>query len=340
MNEVQEKKDINIFNYPWHVAHQYSLCKIPDTKWYQLINPFRAWGGKHRPSPENRFEVPHYEPGKYDVAVLHLDQQCIDENIGKAQLFMQVTKNIKDIPKIVINHGTPFWPEEYDASEIITKMKMLCHDCHMVYNSHRAKEMWESQGPIGLSGQTIIHGIDEENEWYDLPKEPMVATMLSPAGLPKYYNRELLNSVRSKLKERGIRHLWVGGDWVAPNYEEYRNVVGRMLVYFNPTLESPMPRSRSEAMLSGACVVTLPNHGAEDFIKHGVNGFHVPNNPTVIADFLEKLVNENYDLCVKIGQEGKKTAKELFNAKRYQKEWTELLKSVISGNHGKNTSTK
>lgn len=318
-----------IINCPWHVAHQAELLKVPDTEWYQIINTVRKWTTWARPDSPNRIPVPHYEPGKYDVAVLHIDQQCVDPSFGKSRLFRELNECIRDVPKIIINHGTPFWPEQMESDEIIAKMHMLIPpDAHVVYNSERAQEMWESKGPMGATSRTIIHGLDID-EWRDLPKEPRVITTLSKAGLNKYYNRTLLLEVQSRLKERGIPHVWIGGDWESKGFEDYKEFIGRSLVYFNPTLESPMPRSRTEAMLSGACVVTLPNHGAEKFIEHGVNGIHVPNNPDVCADLLENLVRLNYRRAEQIGHAGKMTAREIFTAERFQNEWRALLNEVI-----------
>ena len=289
-----------------------------------MVNTVRRWG-KYRPTPGNLSKVAYYEPGAYDLAVLHVDQQCVDPSFGKSRLYKELDEEIKDIPKIVINHGTPFWPEVYEQDDIIRKMKMLIGDNHIVYNSHRAKEMWEKNGPIGKSARVIIHGMDAD-EWLDLPKEPRVIT--TPAGLPKYYNRMLLAEVQGRLKERGIAHVWIGEDWTSTGFDDYREFIARSLVYFNPTLESPMPRSRTEAMLSGVCTVTLPNHGAEEFIKQGENGFHVPNNPEVCADLIEELVTKHYDECIEIGRRGKETARTLFSGERFRSDWRNLIKEI------------
>lgn len=322
------EKMIRIFNTPWHVAHQYELYKIPGTHWSHVVNTVRKWG-KYRPTPRNLDKVAYYESGKYDVAVLHVDQQCVDPSFGKSRLYRELNDAITDIPKIVINHGTPFWPEVYEQDEIIRAMKMLLAGNHVVYNSHRAKEMWEQNGPIGESGRTIIHGLDPD-EWFDLTKEPRVITTLSPAGLPRYYNRALLTEVQAKLKDRGVAHVWIGNDWSSEGFDDYRDFVGRSLVYFNPTLESPMPRSRTEAMLSGCCVVTLPNHGAEEFIQQGINGFLVSNNPKACADVLEHLVMKEYKTAASIGQRGKRTAQALFESTRFQSDWQKLFNDILS----------
>jgi len=318
-------RPIRIFNTPWHIAHQYELYKIPNTEWYHCVNSVRRWG-KYRPRPENVHNVPFYEPGKYDLAVLHVDQQCVDPTLGKSRLYRELNEAITDIPKIVINHGTPFWPEVYTAEYLKMKMKVLLGDNHVIVNSHRAKEMW---GEMGRSVDTIIHGLDPD-EWLDLPKEPRVVTSLSPAGLDRYYNRNLLHAVKEKLKERGINHCWITVDKICDDFDDYRNFIGRSLLYFNPTLESPMPRSRTEAMLSGACVITLANHGAEDFIQNGVNGFTVPNNPMAVVELVTGILEGGlYKQAIEIGQRGKATARELFGKDRFQAEWSALIERVL-----------
>ena len=91
-----------------------------------------------------------------------------------------------------------------------------------------------------------------------------------------------------------------------------------------------MPRSRTEAMLSGACCISLANHGAEDFIEHGKNGFLVPNNPDAVVDLITELVQEGYyKKCIEIGQRGKETARKIFTAERFQSDWEKLIREVL-----------
>ena len=45
-------------------------------------------------------------------------------------------------------------------------------------------------------------------------------------------------------------------------------------IYFNPTLRSPMPRSRGEAMLCGLATVNADSHDVDRFIENGMNGFY------------------------------------------------------------------
>jgi|TARA_R100000049_G_C1938348_1_gene82266 glycosyltransferase involved in cell wall biosynthesis len=324
-----DKRKFKAFNHPWHLAHQYELSKLPFVDWEYLIQ-FRRPYSKHSRGDFMKNWVTHYEPGRYDFALLHIDQQCIETAImerGKGSLYMELNKVIQDIPKIVIMHGTTYYPEKFSRDEIIEKVKNIVGENTMVTNSRQCAK------DFGF-GMPIVHGI-EPDEWYDLPKEPRVVTMISPAGLDKYYDRQFLEAIREELLERGIQHCHLTVDWQAKDWDDYRNFLGRSLIYLLPCKDSPMPRSRTEAMLSGCCVLTTPWQDAGDFIEHEKNGFiigdektGIPRNPHAVADLIEELFND-YKRAVRIGQAGKKTAIEKFSPARYQNDWYNLITSVV-----------
>jgi glycosyltransferase involved in cell wall biosynthesis len=89
-----------------------------------------------------------------------------------------------------------------------------------------------------------------------------------------------------------------------------------------------MPRARTEAMLSGCCVLTTPHQDADMFIENGVNGFLVPRDPVAVADLIEDLL-DHPDRAVAVGQAGKRTAIQLFQWERYAREWADYLGFVI-----------
>ncbi len=318
---------IKIFDIPWHAAAQYEIFKLPRCEFYLLVNSCRSWAPAARPLPENIKWVPYYEPGKYDLAILHVDQQSIDERLSnKGIIYREVSEQIKDIPKIVINHGSPVWSEWYsDKNEILIKMKKLVGDNVMVVNSYKAAEEWAG---VGKEIVPIIHGLDSE-EWFDLKKEPRVVTAVSPAGLDTYYNRRLYDETQIELGKRGIQIVYIRRHIFFDNWDQYRDYLGRSLVYFDFSLHTPMNRARTEAMLSGCCIVTAKNHDVERFIKNGENGFITLNNPISTANLIEKLLY-NYDLAVEIGQKGKETARKLFSKERYQEDWLNLISKVLN----------
>lgn len=319
---------IRIFGHPWHLAHQYELSKIPFIDWSWLIQYKRPYSKQSRGDFMKNW-VTHYEPGKYDVAVLHLDQQCVEDEImlrGKGSLYVQLSKVITDIPIIVIMHGTTYYPEKFSKQEVVDRVKELVGSNVMVTNSRQAAK------DFGW-GTPIIHGMDPA-EWLDLPKEPRVVTMVSPGGLDKYYDRAFMESIREELRERDIHHCHITVDWQARDWEDYKNFLGRSLIFLAPFKDSPMPRARTEAMLSGCCVLTTPWQDAGDFIEHGENGYiigdkerGVPRNPQAVADLVEYLL-DNYSLAVKIGQKGKETALERFSVANYHEQWKNLLEQV------------
>jgi glycosyltransferase involved in cell wall biosynthesis len=307
------------------------MLKFPFAEFDWLYQYKREYNDGPRGDMTKMFTwVKDYEPGKYDVAILHLDQQCIEPDIlaiGKGSVYRQLNEVIKDVPKIVIMHGTPYYPEEFTSpQEIIDKVNELVGDNYLIVNSHRALNQWGWQD--NPRARTIIHGMDPA-EWFDLPKEPRVITMISPGGLPAYYDRPFLNYIKEGLQEEGVEHCHITVDFMARSFNEYRDFLGRSLIYVNPTKESPMPRARTEAMLSGCCVLTTPSQDADTFIKNGVNGFLIPRNPKAVVDLCLELLND-YKRTVAIGQAGKATAKQLFGMARYQNEWQDYLNFVMA----------
>lgn len=375
---------IKIFNYLNHQSHNYSLWQIPGVEWYILENSIRRWYEDIRPMPKGINFVPYYEPGKYDLAILHLDQQVVDPELGKAQLFRDVNSVIKDIPKIVINHGTPFWLEKWEQGEgtekyprrvktyeqklayqqqfISKEVRKIIGKCLMVVNSYRAREQWGW-------GKVIIHGLDKEEWWDILPKEPRVVTSISSGGLDYYYGRDLYFNTKNELDLiYGLPITNIGEDWKMEmhqnldelgGYGAYKDFLGRSLIYFNPTKESPMPRARTEAMLSGCCVLTTAYHDAdkifncdlrkiweqtntvqsflavvEDLLKgvtNIINGFIVPEEPRVIAALVSFLINHHYREAEIIGQNGRKTAEKMFSKERFDADWHKLINQVLGG---------
>jgi hypothetical protein len=314
------------------------MLKFPWASWTWLSQHRREYSSAPRGDITGMFKwAVDYRPGEHDLAILHLDQQCIEPGIlerGKGSVYQQLNEVIGDIPKIVIMHGTPYYPEIIDPlvgpfkceQDIIDAVNALVGDNYFVCNSHTALKQW---GRVGdPKSRSIIHGMDA-SEWWDLPKEPRVVTMISPGGLPAYYDRAFLEYVREGLADKDITHCHITVDFNARNFDEYREFLGRSLVYFNPTRESPMPRARTEAMLSGCCVLTTPHQDADRFMRHGINGFIIPRNPAVVVDLCVELMND-YKRAIAIGQEGKKMATELFKWERYQEDWRAWIDFVIN----------
>ena len=345
---------VDIINHIWHVAHQHELLKLSNTQWHWLRQPRRNYSTFPRGEIAQKYGVEwvtHHEKDKYDMALLHLDQQCFRDDLwerGKGSLFKELNRQITDVPKALIMHGTPYYPKYFNertitednyedwgytedqidmSAELIDRFHERTKDIDaFVFNSYEARRQWGMEDRN--NAYAMWHGMDAE-EWVDLPKEPRVVTFISPAGLDMYYDRSFLRGVRDVLDEKDINHCHIGTDNNFDSFEEYREFLGRSLLYFNPTRESPMPRSRSEAMWSGACVLTTPHQDADEFIENGENGIIVPRDPETVAEIIESLLLD-YEKAVKIGQKGKETAKEVFSAERFRDDWQTIISDLLN----------
>lgn len=348
------------------MGHQYSLItSIPHTEWFLYEPPYRRWGYEARNVPANARFVPFYEKGKYDLAILHVDGECADLESSKGSLYIKLNELIDDIPKIVINHGTPWLPSRFDKyfkkiddphakliagkNLCVKNMRQLIGDNPMVVNSNQAQRDWGW-------GTTIIHGLygNPLEEYHDKPKDMNIVFNISPAGWPYYYNRKVMEDIKTGLRDHGMAPRQMRVDVHLKSFDEYRDYLARALIAIYPTRESPMPRSRTEHMLSGTCIVTTNNHDIGDYFTglefekteegkfiRTEQGEIIPiGDPTKAEvvwmdvdradDAVQKIVwlYEHPDIAMQIGQNGKRKAQEVFNQKRYRHDWYELLKDV------------
>lgn len=316
------------------------LAEHYNVEFTYLENNVRRWSDHSaRPRPKHLKWATHYEPGKYDLAILHIDQQAADPAIGKGQLYRQLNEVITDIPKIVVNHGTPMWDEQFteevviNGGEIIDRkgkprridgIKKIIGDNFMVVNSYHAVKRWGW-------GYPIIHGMTP-SEWWDLPKEPRALVMVSPAGLDKYYNRQLLTAIKSYTEERvGMFPIHIPVSFAPNDWDEQRDVLGRSLLFIHQQFDTPMSRGRTEAMLSGCCVLSARHEDTELFLKNGENALLLPDNPLSYAETIYQLINFRYQDAVEIGQRGKETALKYFTTDRYLKDLWHVVSEVANG---------
>lgn len=333
-------RKIKIFDYCWHIPHQWDMINAlkNDCEFYFGLNVKRHWLISQRPLPQNLNFVTHYEKGKYDIAILHVDQTSVVSSSQKHMIFKHFNETITDVPKIILNHGTPVCEQQIDDinlglteketdMECIRLMREMIGENVMVVNSHAAA----SEKEWGF-GHPVIHGMDP-NEWQDLTKEPRVFTALSAYGLSRYYNRECIGETAEELYEKygHMLHYAKINVNVGKTPEEYKKYLGKSLIYLDTSFRTPMNRARTEAFLSGCCVVQVEGaHDLELWAKGGENIIIVPNNPAEIARVVADLLDNGYDRAVKIGQEGKKMAMREFSRERYRLDWLKLLNRVLN----------
>ncbi|KKN71758.1 hypothetical protein LCGC14_0418240, partial [marine sediment metagenome] len=267
------------------------------------------------------------------------------------------------IPKIVINHGTPWIPERFtkyvkglpeekrlEAGKdfCVREMKKIIGDNTMVVNAEQAAKDWGW-------GTPIIHGMygNPLEEYFDLPKEMIVTLFMSPAGWDYYYNRRVANDIFSMLDDNGIKMEQPRSNITISGFQKYREYVGKVLIGVFPMRTSPMPRARTEFMLSGGCAISGNNYDIGkyftglEFKKTEVGQFITTEAGELIPENLEEAeilyadienakdffakimyLYRNPDIAMQIGQRGKLKAQEHFTQERYQADWHKLLTKV------------
>lgn len=321
----------------WHTPHQFDLITaLKDYVQFDiLVNTNKHWLGRPTPAPEQTRFVANYTPGYYDFAILNLDQQVINENIYKSQIYPQLNSVITDIPKIVLQHGSPVYPEYVatngmdwkDAEKkIIEYTKKLVGDNTMVVNSYTSA----SDSEWGF-GHPIVHGMDTEMWGPAETKELKVITALSPAGCDVYYNRQMLDEVMAILEQKySIRVEWARRNVKFDSTEEYAQWLGKSLIYLDTSYRTPMNRARTEAMLSGCAVVQVEGaHDLDRFFHPGEDIYLTPqNSPDAMAELVADLFFMKHDEVLQVGKNARENAFKQFNYDRYSQDWMALLKQL------------
>jgi len=332
-------RKLKIFDYTWNVADQYDMiCALKDDcEFYHCLNIRRQWDPSIRPVPDQLKFVTGYKPGVYDLAILHIDQQAINPKHKQVLIYNEFNECIIDIPKIVINHGSPVFPEWFDElgsqftekemdAACIYAIKSLVGESTMVVNSYTSCTVNEWGW-----GVPIIPGINS-HEWLDLPKEPRAFTALAPYQLDCYYNRNCMMDVADILYERHGHILIYAGLNIEKwnSIEAYKRYLGKSLLYIDTSIRTPINRTRTEAFLSGCCVVQVEGaHDLEHWAKPGENMIIAPNNPEKIAAIIAEYLENKYEEAIVIGQNGKKMAIENFSLEHYHKGWLDLFYQLI-----------
>lgn len=315
---------MRVLDYPWHQAHLYRLatCLPASFALAEVRRP--VWNLAQRPIPSNVSFVPaNPSLSLYDLALLHLDQWCDRLNL-RALPFRLMKQRTENLPQVVIMHSTP------DGEANRLAILRLVGDLPVVCNSRQAAMEWDGgEDRVDRYGlpqfRAIIHGYAEEFFNHPLSQRAGAITVCNGGELSREYHGLALVE---RLK-RDVPLLWYGpnGDraWKS-DYRAYRELLASSLIYFSPTRRAPMPGARTEAMLSGCCVVTVPGNDAEDFIHSWVNGVIVRTYAEA-RDALRTLLAQP-ELAYAIGQQGREDALKIFDAKRYQEDWLSLWQDL------------
>jgi len=343
-------RKLRVLTYRWHVAHQYELYKLGHD--FDLVADLptlltNRWDLRQRPLPGNASFISKasVRPAEYDLAIVHFDENVLSpENSngvlgpywGHAFRYLMAQGGV---PKIAVCHGTPQFHGQYtpgyarpDLLQVIEterrKLVEYLKDTLVICNSHQAQAEW------GFNRSKVIwHGFDPT----EFPPATYEKGILSPLGpavstRPHYRGYDLYKQVfadfpaehaPSTLSVPDPSALYAGNQFAIWKFRNYVDEIRRYAVYFNPTLRSPMPRARGEAMMCGLVTVSADNHDVDRFIRNGVNGFYAREAGELREHLL--YLCRNPDAARRMGMEGRRTALKAFHVDRYLEEWRETI---------------
>lgn len=337
-------QQLRILTYRWHVPHQYELFKLGAE--FTLITDLgegscRWWDLGQRPLPANvRFaHWAEIDPRQFDLAVLHFDENVLQaaadaRSVGAewGATFRFLQQNLA-IPRVAVCHGTP----QANAPAQRAALARFLGDTPVVVNSHQAQSEW------GFANARVIWQGFDPAEFPCRPppnrRAPRILTLPEEAMAerPGYRGADLLAQVASRVAPP-LERLCVaepnlllrGNAYADARFAHYVAALHGFDIYFNPTLRSPMPRSRGEAMLCGLATVNADSHDVDRFIENGLNGFYAATAEE-LADQLNFLLADPARAW-RIGQAGRETAMQRFHIDRYLADWRQLIRDTLGSN--------
>ena len=185
--------------------------------------------------------------------------------------------------------------------------------------------MWDNGN---VNTKVIEHGVIEPKTKFsgELEKGIVVINNLPSRGrlLGLDLFLEAKKHVPLDLVGMGTGELGIG-EVLHPQLPEF---ISRYRFFFNPIRWTSLGLAICEAMMLGIPVVGLATTELSSVIENQRSGF-VHTDPDYLIKKM-KLLLKDKNMAVALGNEGKKTAMERFNIRRFTTEWKELFERTIS----------
>jgi len=311
---------LKFLDHAWHLVHSYRMHALPARIDYFPVGD-RYWDEEIRPTPSNHGGmVPNPDLREYDVILSHFDNWC-DRTPLRGTLYRIMNLLALKAPqaaRVTIMHGTP---DDGGNRERIVRMLDLAPGGppFLVVNSEQAYREW-GLGPD--NSRAIIHGYDVDEFYSNKEKKVWAITVCSAGDMSReYHGVPMLEAVK-----RRVPVIWCGLHGDIPYFKShraYRDFLAESLIYVHTGQRSPMPGARTEAMLSGCCIVTTSNNDADRYIENGVTGFLCDTAAEMIETI--KMLLADPHKAYKVGKAGREAARHFFHKDRYVADWLQLL---------------
>lgn len=311
---------LNILTFATHESYQTLLDQTGHNFYIVLVEGGKQWDFITKPLPKNHIILNQYWPNL--PTDIEFDLVLAQDIFGGLQRALEVGQRF-GIPVINLSHALP----PYDASnkekqQLIQLSKLATK---RVFVGHVAKEIWG-----GLDDDPVInYGMDSNiwKGWRGTGKHGLSVVNLFP-------QRDLFcgwNLWSSVAKERQIK-LIGNNPGLSPSISDTDQLISeynQARYFLNTSQYSTFPMTVAEAMLCGCPVISTNKYECGRVIQHEKNGL-IANTKEEIINCIDKLQSD-YDFAKQIGEEGRKTAMELFNVDKFITAWNRIFNEVYAG---------
>jgi len=319
-----KRMTLNLLDFSCHPGHQYELSKLSHSFYYLRENLTYDWRVNTRPQPYNCYFINTANPNDFDLIIAHNGRQ-----VRQVKKWKETGVLTKDIPLIYIFHFQPS-----GGNDEIEDMAKKLEGYHLVFNSYDSQKSWGMPNP---SQRTIIHGFDQD-EWHKwrggingvLTVAGRMGDRPQVTGYPFWKDvvtgldceKLVMGSKWEKMRRWEKKIVKHSRDW-----DDLKETMASYDVYFSPTKESPFPRARSEAFVTGMPIVTTPDHNVNLYVSHGIDGF-ITDDEDEAVDYINLLLSDK-KLRKRFSKNAREKAREVLSIDRFLKEWNDLLDFVM-----------
>lgn len=221
----------------------------------------------------------------------------------------------------------------------------------IVFNNYTGAEQLKRK-LWGLKNKNIVvitNGLDISNfKVYSFPKK---FTSVSIGSFTRVKRLDLLVDIIYELKNQGvkIRHLHAGKGFLFNEINEkvhkkgleneisfigetdnINELIGQGTVLLHTSESEGTPNVPMEGLASGRPVIAFDSGDVKRFVRDEENGFIVENGNVMDFTLCVKKLYENPELCSRMGESGRKFAKDNFSLEDYYQRTIKLYNSLLA----------
>jgi hypothetical protein len=317
----KETQRLKIFTWHIHGSYLFYLSK-GDYTIYIPVKEKKEEGyygrGETFPFGENVIEIPANEVKEHQFDCL-LFQTNKNFFVDQYEI---LTAEQRSLPRIYLEHDPPS-QHPTDTTHPVDDKEMI-----MVHVTHFNKLMWSNENKII---QVVDHGVTVPGIPYsgELKRGVVVINHMHQRGrkLGADIFEKVSKQVPIDLVGMGTKEFGGLGEVLHPDLSDF---ITQYRFCFNPIRYTSLGLAVCEAMMLGVPMVAMATTEYVTVIKDGVSGF-IHTDIDYLIEKMKMLLND-HSLATKIGEEGKKVARERFNINRFTSQWKSIFTLAVHQN--------